>query len=77
MAEHCGVEQRKWSSAQKRASSAARRTAKACRAITVARQVCISGRRVTKGLYRIESAAWMALCEAVDEAWEAMKGVEE
>jgi hypothetical protein len=45
--------------------------------VSVAREVCISGRRVTKGVYRIEPEAWVALCAAVDEAWEAMKGVEE
>lgn len=77
MDEPCGLKRRRRSAVGQRESKAALRTAKSCRAVSVAREVCISGRRVTKGVYRIEPEAWVALCAAVDEAWEAMKGVEE
>lgn len=48
-----------------------RQTVERARLLTVlraARRVCVDGIRVGRGLYEIDSASWMKLLHAVDEA---------
>lgn len=58
----------------------ARQTYRQARLLAVlraARSMCVSMRMEAKGVYRIHPANVVALCAAVDEAWELLKGVEE
>jgi hypothetical protein len=47
------------------------------RALTAARRLCSGMKLEQKGVYRIQPELVVALCVAVDDAWECVKGVEE
>jgi hypothetical protein len=47
------------------------------RLLRAARQMIVQWRRDPSGAYRIPPGAVLALCSAVDESWDFMKGVEE
>ena len=59
---------------------AARQTFRQARLLAVlkaARSVCVSMKLEAKGIYRIHPGNVVALCAAVDDAWDLLKGVEE
>lgn len=59
---------------------AARQTYRQARLLAVlkaARAAMVSMRMEAKGLYRIHPGNVVALCAAVDEAWDCVKGVDE
>jgi len=47
------------------------------RLLKAARQLIVQWRREPGGRYRIPPGAVLALCKAVDESWDIVKGVEE
>lgn len=53
------------------------RQAKLLAVLNAARSVCVSMKLEAKGIYRIQPGNVVALCAAVDDAWELLKGVEE
>ena len=60
--------------------AAARQTFRQARllaVLTAARSVCVSMKLEAKGIYRIHPGNVVALCAAVDDAWDLLKGVEE
>jgi hypothetical protein len=64
-------------SVDSRETRISRRTAMLSRALTAARRLCSGMKLEQKGVYRIQPELVVALCVAVDDAWECVKGVEE
>jgi hypothetical protein len=54
----------------------ARKMALLSRALTAARRLCVNAKRERPGIYQITPEHFVALCVAVDEAWDLLKGVE-
>lgn len=60
-----------------RAARQTYRQAKLLAVLKAARSVCVGMKLEARGVYRIHPANVVALCAAVDDAWELVKGVEE